>query len=271
MNKKSPISSFLNYKSSQNQNKNDESRLSSNRSKLGVNIPKGITSDTKSGMSDLLDKINNEKLKDIIEFKNINYKAINIIEGTLEIFDDKVTNTLDEGETYELVESEVLTQQRKDNEEWKNKKIDLIDVYNELVNSCNNTTKDLLTNKTDYNTHEEQKLKHSNELYEKTDRLKEIYLQSHKLMDMISKESNEKDNILRALIRLVNNTGFKPTKELKELYTKFNNEYYGFSSKPDKSQKYMETLKENITKLEKDLEKKNKELEKVKAILNIND
>jgi hypothetical protein len=278
MSKKNP-SNFLNYKSPREhtQKNTDDSKLSS-RSRFLPKVLAGITSGAdggkSTGMSDLLDKINDEKqqqeLKEIVEFKNIHYKALNIIEGTLELLDDKATNTLEEGEKYELVETNLLRRQRKDNESLKNSKIELVESYNDMVNGYNKTTKDLLATKDDYNHQEEQKGKNSNELYDKTESLKEIYIQSHKVMDMITKEQVEKDNVLRALIKLVDHTKLTLPKELKEIHKKFNNEYYGYSTKPDKSKRNVETLKENISKLEKDLDTKIKELDKVKTLLNIN-
>jgi hypothetical protein len=255
--------------------KADDSKIS-NRSKIPSIIPsvqtKNPTSETRSVAGDVqCDGEALNKQEPVIEFKNINHKVLHIMDGTLEMLDEKLTPTIDEGERYELVESDLLKQQRTDNEEMKNKKIDLTDIYNELVVSFNDALKDLTKTKGDYNIHEEQKLKNSNELYNRAEELKEIYIQSHKIMEMSMKESTEKDNILRALIRLVDNTGIKLPKELRELYVKFNNDYYGFSSKPDKSKKFIETLNENIKKLEGDYDKKCKELNKVKSILNIQD
>jgi hypothetical protein len=269
MNKKNAYN--LHFKPPRDSIKTDDSKIS-NRSKMpSTHIKNPVNSDTKSIMGELLDRINDDKtdLKEIIEFKNINHKVLHMLNGTLEMLDDKLTSTIEEGEKYELVESDVLKQQRTHNDDYKNKKIELTDVYNELVVSYNDSLKDLMKTKHDYNIHEEQKLKHGNELYNRTEELKEIFIQSHKLMEMSLKESTEKDNVLRALIRLVDNTKIKLPKELKELYVKFNNEYYGFSSKPDKSKKFIETLNENIKKLEKEYQIKCKNLEKIKNILGI--
>ncbi len=119
-----------------------------------------------------------------------------------------------------------------------------------------------------YTHHEKTKEKNGNAIYNQSEELRELYIQIHKVNDMIVQTEIEKENIFRALVKMVNNTNMKLPKELKEIYKKYNNDYFTKTHKADFSLK-ISTLKENIDKLEKELNSKTNEVDKYKNLLNL--
>jgi hypothetical protein len=228
----------------------------------------------KSKFDNSFEKIINtgkESMKEIIEGNNIEYKMNNLIEETIELFHNQsltLNSAKEEKEKYELIEKTVWERLKKDNEEYKQSKSQMIDEYNKTVESYNKVSGELNFMTQTYTNKEKIKHEHVNKIYRLNDKLKELQVSNYKIDEMIRREKVEKENIFRSLLAFTKKYNSKLPQELKETYNKFNTEYYTSAFKVDEDYK-LDALKAKVEKCESELKEKTSELEKLRELLSM--
>jgi hypothetical protein len=223
---------------------------------------------------DSFELINKGTFKEMVDYASPEEKVLNLIDDTLELFKEKTLNsniTTDSNkEKFELIEKNFLEKMKKENEEFKAQKILKSEEFFQVANEFQKTKTELKLMNEKFNNVEKNKSDFVNEIYKLQDSLKDILIQNSTITELINKEKVEKDNIYRALVHFQSKNNKKLPEVLKEIYNKFNNDYYTKSHKVNNSDK-IDTLKNRIEKLEKVLKSKNEEIIKKKDILKENE
>jgi hypothetical protein len=208
-------------------------------------------------------------LKEMIENSNVEQKMFNLIDDTLELFNQKTSNKKEEKERFELIEKTEYEKMKTDNEVFRstNKKLkEEIKIINKTYEKAD---AELNALSRIYNDVETQKTNDITKIYSDERALKDILLYNSKLSDMIGKERVQKDNIFRALIEFIKKYNKKIPNEMKEIYNKFNNEHFSKAARIDSDEKIIK-LKDKMKELENELKLKDEALIKIKDIVKVN-
>jgi len=251
-----------------------DSRHTTNRS-IAAKFMKGfgkniLKQPDKSSLSnESSDKLTDQKitLKEMVENASIDVKLYGLLEDTYELINEKsVEKRKTEQERYELIDKTVLENLKTTNEELKNETNKITDEYNDISRKLKNMNNELIMLSNLMNKNERNKSNYINKTFELEGIYRDVLLENEKLNAMINKEIVEKDNILRALVTLANKNRNKLPKELKEIYDKVNNDFYNNPHQVDNNSK-VETLKNKIQLLEKEMHVKINDVEKKKETL----
>lgn len=232
------------------------------------NKGKNLTNNEKSNFGDSFDA-GKQSLKEIMENASKEVKIFNLIDDTINFLNgDKfiLSNTKEEKDKYEMIEKNNFQKMKENNLEYKQKKIQLTENYNNLVKHVNQISKRIIGLKNSYNDQEKNKEDTKNQIYYQENELKELNIQNEKIHEMVLENRMKKNNIVKALVLVCKKHQDKIPKNKKKIFETFYNQNFEDFLQLKNVEK-IRSLKDKIAKLEEEVKAKNKECENVKNLL----
>ncbi len=209
-------------------------------------------------------------LKEIIEKENEEVKILNLINTSIEFFQgDKyfMNNIKEEKDKFEMIEKEKYQKMKENNLEYKQKKINVTEDYNNLLKNLKDISKNIENLKSTYNQLDKSKEESRNEIYYQENDLKELNILNDKIHEMVLDNRMKKNNIVKALVQVCKKHSESIPKNKKKLFENFYNKNLEDFVQM-KNEKKIKNLKEKIFNLEEELKLKNKEFENMKNNIN---
>lgn len=208
-------------------------------------------------------------LKEILENVNKESKFYNIIEETMDFFNGEkfyMNNIREDKDKFEMIEKIKYQKMKENNLEYKQKKIQLTEIYNKMVKDLNETTNSIIKLKQSFNEQEKSKENNKNDIYNQENELKQTNIENEKVHEMILENRMKMQNAVKSLMQINKKYANKIPKSLKILFDGFiekNSDDYLELNRTEK----IKNLKEKIIKLEEQVKLKNKEFDNIKNII----
>jgi len=232
------------------------------------NKNKNNPNNEKSAFGDSFD-LGKQSQKEIMESASKEAQMFNLIDDTINFLNgDKfyTSNTKEEKDKYEMIEKNKFQKMKENNLEFKQKKIQLTEKYNNLVKHVNQVSQGIIGLKKTYNEQEKNKDDTKNQIYYEENELKELKIHNEKIHEMVLDNRMKKNNFVRALVKVCKKHQEKIPKSKKKLFEAFYNQNFEDFLQLKNFEK-IKSLKEKIALIEEEVKAKNKECQNVKSIL----